>query len=68
LADAVDEAQLISDAELAASLAIARGQGHRPRSSTPFCKTCGDQIPHKRQIALPGVRTCIDCQTAKEAR
>lgn len=68
MADPADHAQLISDAELAANLAIARGQGHRPRSSSPFCKTCGEPIPRARQMALRGVRICIDCQTKAEAR
>jgi len=32
------------------------------------CVECGDEIPHKRRAALPGVNTCIACQTERDAR
>jgi phage/conjugal plasmid C-4 type zinc finger TraR family protein len=31
------------------------------------CVECGDEIPQKRRDALPGVNTCIACQTGRDA-
>ena len=30
------------------------------------CEACGEPIPGKRRAALPGVRTCIACQSARD--
>ena len=30
------------------------------------CVECGDEIPEARRRALPGVRTCIACQAARD--
>ncbi len=41
----------------------------RARALTPHgesaeeCDDCGEPIPNKRREALPGVRTCVACQT-----
>lgn len=32
------------------------------------CVDCGDEIPEARRGALPGVRTCIGCQSARDRR
>ncbi|HEY1933457.1 MAG TPA: DksA/TraR family C4-type zinc finger protein [Acetobacteraceae bacterium] len=32
------------------------------------CVECGDEIPEARRRALPGVRTCIQCQSARDRR
>jgi phage/conjugal plasmid C-4 type zinc finger TraR family protein len=44
----------------------------RARMSTgegePHCVECGDEIPEARRRALPGVRTCIACQSARDRR
>ena len=32
------------------------------------CVECGDEIPDARRRALPGVRTCITCQSAHDTR
>jgi phage/conjugal plasmid C-4 type zinc finger TraR family protein len=32
------------------------------------CVECGDEIPEKRRLALPGVRTCVSCQTGRDQR
>lgn len=45
---------------------------HRARASTPRgdsareCDDCGERIPERRRIALPGVRTCIACQMERD--
>lgn len=32
------------------------------------CIECGEEIPEARRQAVPGVRTCIDCQSARDAK
>lgn len=42
------------------------------RSRTPSgesledCEPCGEEIPEKRRAALPGVRTCVACQSERD--
>ena len=31
------------------------------------CEECGDDIPEARRRALPGARTCVPCQSARDA-
>jgi phage/conjugal plasmid C-4 type zinc finger TraR family protein len=46
----------------------------RARASTPqgnsatHCDECGEPIPRARRRALPGVRTCVSCQSARDGR
>jgi phage/conjugal plasmid C-4 type zinc finger TraR family protein len=30
------------------------------------CDECGEAIPEKRRAALPGARTCVACQSARD--
>lgn len=30
------------------------------------CQECGDDIPEARRLAMPGVRTCVACQSSHE--
>ncbi|WP_370047478.1 MULTISPECIES: DksA/TraR family C4-type zinc finger protein [Salipiger] len=30
------------------------------------CAECGEEIPEKRRLALPGVKLCIDCQQERD--
>jgi phage/conjugal plasmid C-4 type zinc finger TraR family protein len=30
------------------------------------CEVCGEDIPEKRRAALPGVRTCVACQSERD--
>ena len=32
------------------------------------CLECGEPIPEPRRQALPGVKTCIDCQSGRDAQ
>jgi phage/conjugal plasmid C-4 type zinc finger TraR family protein len=32
------------------------------------CEECGEQIPEARRRALPGARTCVGCQSARDKR
>lgn len=34
--------------------------------SAEYCDDCGDKIPERRRAALPGVRTCVTCQAARD--
>jgi len=36
--------------------------------SLEYCCYCGDPIPDKRRQTLPGITTCIECQTILERR
>lgn len=36
--------------------------------SAEFCDECGEPIPHLRRQALPGVRTCIQCQSERDSK
>jgi phage/conjugal plasmid C-4 type zinc finger TraR family protein len=58
--DQIDDS--IADAILEARARMPSGD------SLEECEGCGDAIPEKRRQALPGVRTCIACQVAREAR
>lgn len=58
--DQIDDS--IADAILEARARMPSGE------SLEECEGCGDDIPQKRRLALPGVRTCIACQSARDAR
>lgn len=32
------------------------------------CAECGEEIPEARRRVVPGVRTCIECQSAQDSR
>ena len=45
--------------------AIAQAKERMPKgSSLKQCEECNVDIPEARRQAVPGVRLCIDCQTA----
>ncbi len=47
----------------------ARRAGLRDKTvedSALHCQLCGDHIPKKRREAVPGVQTCVECQTMRE--
>lgn len=35
-------------------------------AAASHCVECGDEIPRARRDALPGVRTCVTCQGARD--
>jgi phage/conjugal plasmid C-4 type zinc finger TraR family protein len=35
--------------------------------SALYCAICGEDIPEPRRRALPGVRTCVPCQSGRDA-
>lgn len=56
--DQIDDT--VSDAVKAARIRMPKG------ASAEYCDDCGEPIPEKRRTALPGVRTCIACQSARD--
>ena len=57
--DQIDDS--VSDAVAAARARMPRGE------SALWCDICGEDIPQKRRDALPGVRTCVQCQAGQDA-
>ena len=56
--DQIDDT--IDDAVRAARSRMPAGEGSNQ------CEDCGDRIPDRRRAALPGVRTCVRCQTQRD--
>ena len=56
--DQIDDS--VTDAVLAARARLPRGP------SEPFCVECGEAIPERRRAALPGVKTCVACQSGRD--
>jgi phage/conjugal plasmid C-4 type zinc finger TraR family protein len=49
--------------------AIERARSQLPAGeSLKSCAECGEQIPEARRAALPGVRLCLACQSAADAK
>lgn len=50
------------------SNAVKRARAGMPAGeSAEYCDGCGEPIPEKRRAALPGTRTCVDCQSSRDA-
>ncbi len=58
--DQIDDT--IIDGVLAARSRLPAGEG------TGHCIECGDEIPEARRRALPGARTCVQCQSGRDRR
>ena len=58
--DQIDDT--VNDAVMAARARLAGGE------SATDCDDCGEPIPERRRAAVPGVRTCIACQSARDAK
>ena len=52
----------ITDAVQGARSRLPQGEGTRE------CLECGEEIPPKRRQALPGVTTCVACQSDRDRR
>ena len=50
----------VADAVLAARASMPAGE------SRSECVLCGEAIPDARQQAIPGVRTCVTCQSGRD--
>ncbi len=58
--DQIDDT--ITDEVMRARARLPSGEG------LVHCAVCGDDIPDARRRALPGVRTCVACQSARDGR
>ncbi|HEX5182061.1 MAG TPA: DksA/TraR family C4-type zinc finger protein [Allosphingosinicella sp.] len=58
--DQIDDS--VADAVAAARARLAAGEG------SEYCAICGEPIPEARRRALPGARTCVACQSARDKR
>jgi phage/conjugal plasmid C-4 type zinc finger TraR family protein len=58
--DQIDDT--ITDGVMRARARMPTGEGET------CCLECGDEIPEARRRAMPGVRTCIVCQSARDRR
>ncbi len=58
--DQIDDT--VSDAVRLARARMPTGDGAH------LCDECGEPIPRRRREALPGVRTCVQCQVERDAR
>jgi phage/conjugal plasmid C-4 type zinc finger TraR family protein len=58
--DQIDDTVVDGIQRARASMPIGEGQTH--------CLECGNEIPDARRRVLPGVRTCIECQSALDRR
>jgi len=48
--------------------AVQRARSRLPAgASRRHCEECGDAIPEARREAIPGVRFCVACQSARDA-
>lgn len=63
--DLADRAQV--EQERALELALRSRVDGPVEASADCCVECGLGIPSARQIAVPGVDTCVDCQELVEA-
>lgn len=52
----------VADAVLGARARLPAGEG------LEHCEECGEPIPAARRRALPGTRTCVPCQSARDSR
>ena len=50
----------VKDAVLGARARMPAGE------SLEQCEDCGEAIPERRRTALPGVRTCVPCQSERD--
>jgi phage/conjugal plasmid C-4 type zinc finger TraR family protein len=58
--DQIDDS--VTDAVMVARARLPTGDG------LSHCEDCGDAIPAGRRQALPGVRTCVACQSERDGR
>jgi phage/conjugal plasmid C-4 type zinc finger TraR family protein len=58
--DQIDDT--VKDAVLAARARLPAGEGET------HCVECGDEIPERRRAAVPGVHTCVRCQSERDGR
>ena len=63
------EGAVIDQIDATVKDAIARARsGLAAGESLSHCAECGDEIPQRRRLAIPGVRLCVPCQQAVDGQ
>ena len=62
MSDDADRAQQVVEQYMERAMAAAHGE------TANECDECGYLIPSARQVALPGVRHCVECAEMLERR
>lgn len=65
--DEIDRDQEFNERQLEAMITCARSTPEYTPSLL-FCRQCGEAIPEKRRLLLPGISFCIDCQKERERK
>ncbi|RXE48722.1 TraR/DksA C4-type zinc finger protein [Chromohalobacter israelensis] len=68
MADKVDIASDYIDWRMEQALQARQAAAQAPTREVIECEDCGDEIPAARRERLPGVATCVPCQTRREGR
>lgn len=66
MADELDLLQEQEDLLNSLHIQAARQSMNRDGEGLSRCEACGNPIPKARQNAIPGVRTCTECQRVME--
>lgn len=66
MADIIDNASALEDLQRDAALSMHRI--NRNAVSAKHCESCGEDIPEPRRVAVPGCKTCSDCQRLIEMK
>jgi phage/conjugal plasmid C-4 type zinc finger TraR family protein len=56
------------DDTVADAVAAARARLQAAGEGSEECAVCGEPIPEARRRALPGARTCVQCQAERDAK
>lgn len=64
--DIIDNASALEDLQRDAALSMHRI--NRDAVSAKYCESCGEDIPEPRRVAVPGCKTCAECQGVIELR
>lgn len=54
------------EASISDELARMQAQKRPVGESLTHCAECEEPIPEKRQLAIPGVKLCLDCQKERD--
>lgn len=68
MADKADIASDYIDWRMEQALQARQAVAQAPAREVLECEDCGDEIPAARRERLPGVTTCVPCQTRREGR
>ena len=65
--DEIDQANRVAEMDLAERIRAARGAVANVESAFE-CENCGEEIPEKRRLAMPGCTLCVKCKADMESK